>query len=202
MIFSVGENVPFWRNPWFWGFVVGIVCITGIRPLLRRVPDPPPVLFQLPDFVLVDAAGEPFGSGDLEGSAWVVHFFSTRGETASSELMRSIASLQARYDEARVEGIRLAGFSVDPAHDTPERLRRYGADHGVDPRRWTLVTGDPERVRELIENGFEAATTEAIRERFVLVDGAGRIRGFYGTDAMGLDEIFHRSRHVLDEQRN
>jgi len=202
MIFSVGENVPFWKNPWFWGFVVGIVCITGIRPLLRRVPDPPPVLFQLPDFLLVDASGEPFGSGDLEESVWVTHFLSTRGGTSSAESMSSMAKLQARYDEAGVEGIRLAGISVDPAHDTPERLSDYGSGYGVDPRRWTLVTGDPGRVRELVENGFGAATGEPFQEKFVLVDGAGRIRGFYGTDTMGLDEIFHRSRHVLDEQRN
>jgi protein SCO1/2 len=202
MVFSVGENVPFWRNPWFWGFVLGIVCITGIRPLLRRVPDPPPVLYQLPDFRLVDADGEPFGSDDLEGSVWVAHFFSTRDATASAERMRSMALLQSRYDEAGVEGIRLAGFTVDPAHDTPDLLREYAAGYGVDPRRWTLITGDPGRLRELVENGFEAGTGEAVQDRFALVDGAGRIRGFYGTDTMGRDEIFHRSRHVLDERRN
>ena len=37
--------------------------------------------------------------------------------------------------------------------------------------------------------------------KFVIVDGGGRIRGYYDTDESGLDEIFHRSQHVLREQR-
>jgi len=37
--------------------------------------------------------------------------------------------------------------------------------------------------------------------QLVLVDGAGRIRGYYGSDEMGLDEVFNRAQHVLREQR-
>jgi len=35
----------------------------------------------------------------------------------------------------------------------------------------------------------------------VLVDGSGRIRGYYGTDEMGLDEVYNRAQHVLRQQR-
>jgi len=37
--------------------------------------------------------------------------------------------------------------------------------------------------------------------KVVLVDGAGRIRGYYSTDEMGLDEVFNRAQHVLKQQR-
>ncbi len=37
--------------------------------------------------------------------------------------------------------------------------------------------------------------------KFVLVDGDGVIRGYYDHDPEGLDEIFHRSRHVLKAER-
>jgi protein SCO1/2 len=37
--------------------------------------------------------------------------------------------------------------------------------------------------------------------KFVIVDPQGGIRGYYDTDPEGLDEVYHRSRHVLNESR-
>jgi hypothetical protein len=36
---------------------------------------------------------------------------------------------------------------------------------------------------------------------FVLVDGEGGVRGYYRPDEAGLDELFHRSQHVLRAMR-
>ena len=33
--------------------------------------------------------------------------------------------------------------------DTPERLKAYAEDHGLDPAHWTLYHGDEKAVREL-----------------------------------------------------
>jgi protein SCO1/2 len=46
-------------------------------------------------------------------------------------------------------GVRLALFSFDSVLDTPERLKRYADDHGLDPARWSLFHGDADAVREL-----------------------------------------------------
>jgi protein SCO1/2 len=46
-------------------------------------------------------------------------------------------------------GIRLALFSFDSVLDTPERLKRYADDHGLEPARWSLFHGDQDAVREL-----------------------------------------------------
>ena len=35
--------------------------------------------------------------------------------------------------------------------------------------------------------------------RLVLVDRDGGVRGYYGSDAVGLDEVFHRTRQILAE---
>jgi len=37
--------------------------------------------------------------------------------------------------------------------------------------------------------------------KLVLVDGAGRIRGYYDSTEMGLDEVYNRAQHVLRQQR-
>jgi cytochrome oxidase Cu insertion factor (SCO1/SenC/PrrC family) len=38
--------------------------------------------------------------------------------------------------------------------------------------------------------------------KLVLVDGSGRIRGYYDSDEMGLDEVYNRAQHVLRQQRD
>jgi protein SCO1/2 len=48
-----------------------------------------------------------------------------------------------------LKGIRFAFFSLDSALDTPERLKTYAKDHGLDPAHWTLYQGDDKAVREL-----------------------------------------------------
>ncbi len=199
---------PVLRNPFLWAFLIGIVSLTLIRPLLRRVPEPPPLLVQLPAYRLVDSGGGSFGSADLAGKVYVANFFFTRCVSICPDLTRSMARLAARYAEARVADVLLVSITVDPEHDTPERLAEYAAAHGVDPRRWALLTGEPERVRELILGGFKMALGRAEQHqdslvdiahsgKLVLVDGAGWIRGYYDSDAEGQDETFHRSRHVL-----
>ena len=179
--------------------------------MLRRGPDPPPVLGQVPEFRLTESGGMPFGTAELEGQVYIANFFFSRCVSICPLLTAAMGRLQQRYDEAGVEGIRLVSISIDPEYDTPERLREYGEEHGVDPRRWTLLTGEPDEIRRLVFEGFRTPLGEpqtigglmdiAHTGKFVLVDGRGAIRGYYDSDAAGLDEIFHRSRHVQQESR-
>ncbi len=199
--------MPLLRNPFVWAFVVACATLTLMRPLLRREPSPPPVVGHLPPFSLVAASGEPFGSDDLRGQVWVASFFFTRCPSICPEVMQAMASLQARYLESGIEGIRLVSISVDPANDTPERLRVAASRYGADPARWMLLTGDSTRIHDLCERGFRLAAGPsgdldvAHSGKLVLVDPAGSIRGYYESDPMGVDEVFWRSQHVLKEAR-
>jgi len=200
------------RNPYVWGLVIGIVTLTLIRPLLRRIPEPPPVLSQLPAFTLTGIDGKPFGSEDLEGQVYVVSFFFTSCRSICPAIMKGVARLQDGFAQRNIDGIRLVSISVDPENDTPEALAAYGKALGVDPLRWTLLTGEPEAVRRLVVDGFKTPLVSpppggpepidiAHTGKLVLVDGSGRIRGYYGTDELGLDEVFNRAQHVLRQQR-
>ena len=197
-------------NPWFLAALAGLVLIPAIRPLLRFEPDPPPVLRQLPEWRLVDQNGESFGSGDLEGEVWVASFLFTRCATVCPRLTASVRQLQRRYREEGVEGVRLVSFSVDPEHDTPERLRDYAGSRALDLERWSLLTGAEQDVRSLVVDGFAMPMGERLdlagglvdvahAARLALVDRDGGIRGYYASDAVGLDEVFHRTRQILTE---
>jgi protein SCO1/2 len=203
-------RTPLWRNPYVVAFVIGCVTMTLLRPLLRYEPKPPPVLSTLPEFSLVDSSGKPFGSADLRGQVWIASFFFTRCPSVCPLLMQHMAELQKRYADAGIDGIRLVSITVDPARDTPTVLHEAEPLYGVDPARWTLLTGPPARVQELCVSGFKVPGFDGTgmvngdiphTTKVVLVDPTGHIRGYYDTDADGLDEVFHRAQHVLKEAR-
>ncbi|MCP4205126.1 MAG: hypothetical protein GY769_24720 [bacterium] len=88
-------------------------------------------------------------------------------------------------------------FSLDPEHDTPDTLRRFGQRLGADPLHWYFLTGSATDVRELLVDGFnlplgddwdfsgpgqEAILIDRLgapARRMFLIDRLGRIRGSY-----------------------
>ncbi|MBK6846602.1 MAG: SCO family protein [Proteobacteria bacterium] len=202
---------PWYRNPWLWAALIAVLTLPALRPLLRRVPPPPPRLAALPAFQLEDERGRPFGSAELRGQVYVASFFFTRCPSVCPKLMHALHRLQRQYERYGVD-VRLVSISVDPTHDTPAVLRAYAARHGADPRRWRFLTGPEERIRELVTRGFQTHLGRPERQSgglidiahsagLALVDQEGWLRGFYGTDADGLEEVLHRSIHVLLERR-
>jgi len=198
------------RNPFFWAFVVGCVGITSMRPLLRRIPAPPPVLRQVPPFTLTDADGKPFGSDQLRGHVYVASFFFARCTSICPTLMGDLAKLQDRYRREGV-GVRLVSITVDPEHDDAAALRQTAERYGVDPTRWAVLTGTRAAIRDLAIGGFQVALGDpevadggmldiAHTGKLMLVDGSGSLRGYYDTGELGIDEVFWRSKRVLDEK--
>src|SRR5262249_55970346 len=96
-------------------------------------------------------------------------------------------------------GVHLVSFSVDPETDTPPVLKEYAGRYGANPQRWSFLTGPAESMDKVV-GGYWQIVEKMPRpdgagfdiphsERFVLVDGAGHIRGFYKTDEGGLDHL-------------
>ena len=198
------------RSPWFWAAVTGMITIPLLRPLTRHVPEPPPVIGHLPAFELVNQDGEPFGSAQLDGKVWVACFFFASCRSVCPPLLQAASELQAKWARAGLD-VTLVSVTVDPENDTPERLRQVAAEYGALPGRWQFLTGPEPAVRALIVDGFATAMGDAPASRdlvdiahstkFVLVDGALNIRGYYGSDEMGVDETLNRAEHVVREAK-
>jgi len=45
----------------------------------------------------------------------------------------------------------LLSITLDPAFDTPEILKQYGAHSNEDPNVWSLATGDPKQIDALTQ---------------------------------------------------
>lgn len=200
---AVARPRPLWANPWLLAVLAGCLLVTLMRPLLRHEPDPPPIIGELPAFALVRESGASFTREDLHGSAWIVGFVFTRCQMACPLITRAMLDLQQRLEANAVAGVRLLAVTVDPEHDTPQRLAAWGAARGVDPARWVLGSGSREEVHALVVDGFQTAMGEpetvgglvdiAHAGRLALVDTRGRLRGYFEIDEAGLDEVLHRA---------
>jgi len=77
--------------------------------------------------------------------------------------------------------------------DTPEVLAAYAEKFGADTSKWHFLTGDIEVIRKLAIKGFKIAAGEdrSIHStRFILVDSAGKVRGYYhGTDIRDVNRL-------------
>lgn len=207
------RRVPLRRNPYLWAFLVGIVTLTALRPLLRHIPEPPPVVGEVPPFTLTDQDGRPFGKDELLGHVTIASLFCAQCGSANPAIVKGMRRIEDAYKERGISRIRFLGVSVDPGADTPERLREYARSIGAGPG-WTFLTGDVTAAHDLALGLFRnasvsdaaagpqdarrtenAAVTNA--KPLILIDQRAGIRGWYAADETGLDEVYNRAQHVL-----
>lgn len=155
----------------------GTVLTLGAGGLQAADPDAIPVLHQIPDFKLVDDTGKVFTQEDLKGKAFVISFIFSSCAAACPAIVSHIQVLQGSLPE----GAHMVSFTVDPDVDTPERLHRYAKQNHRVPGRWTLVTGEWNRLSDLAQKGFYLGGIQkkVHSPRFALVDPYGRLRGYY-----------------------
>jgi len=179
-------------QPWLWtGFLALVMATPIIRAALPPPVPLPPVLGTVPQFRLVDQSGAPFGPERLAGRVWIADFVFTRCPDVCPRMTERLVGVQRALGE-RAE---LVSVTVDPAYDTPERLTAFAREHGASSPRWHFLTGDSRQIQEAVLRGFRIAfsrdsddiTSITHGVHVVLVDGRGRIRGYYDsndTDAM------------------
>jgi len=148
--------------------------------------EPPPVLGDAPTWQLTNRDGRTVSSADLAGAPYVVDFVFTR----CVAICPAMTAQMERVTRGLPEGteIKLVSISLDPEHDTPEVLEGFAAKRHA-PDSWLFLTGaDQEAMFDLSQEGFKLAATLNPDDpaqpivhstRFVLVDGEGKIRGYY-----------------------
>lgn len=168
------------------GFLVLLAGAAYVRFHLAPVREPPPVYGEVFDFALIERSGRPVGRADLAGKVWVADFIFTRC-AGQCPLMTSRMMAVRDAVPARAE-VRLVSITVDPEHDTPERLRAHAKGLGIEGEEWLWLTGERPAIYRFAREGMKLAAEPGggpDQEEFlhspmlVLVDRAGRIRGYY-----------------------
>ncbi len=105
----------------------------------------------IPDVEVLDQDGNKlrFYSDLVKGKTVAVNFIFTTCTTICPPLGATFARVQKELAGRAGNDVRLISISVDPATDTPERLKAWGAKFKAGPG-WTLVTGAKPQVDELL----------------------------------------------------
>jgi len=133
----------------------------------------------VPDVALVDERGQPFSFARPNGRITIVSFIYTRcGDAAMCPLVS--AKFSRMQQQVRGVPIRLVTLTIDPTSDTPAVLARYGRGFGARPSIWSLVTGSPERVNDLVSrfgivSGPLRPGTIGHTEAAIVLDARGRV---------------------------
>jgi len=163
------------------------------------------------------SSGLPFGNAQLEERIHITVFADAR-EPGCPEVIEALRPLVERMDTQALAGrgflARTAGFGDDirvlvvagfsSSDSVAAGLAALEASCSLDTARWVLAGEELAEVLILaaaLEGRSGEATTFLSHRRMTIVDTQRRSRGFYGLDELGLDEVYHRARHVLRDDR-
>ena len=139
-----------------------------------------PSLFEM-TFELTDQDGRTRHIADFRGKPFVASMIYTNCTSVCPRVTADLQALERALPAGDRRSVRFVLFSLDPERDTPEALRRFARERGLDPDRWTLLSTDADDMRTLAavlgvrfrpDEGGEIAHTATI----AVVDADGVVR--------------------------
>ncbi len=137
-----------------------------------------PVLRTVGLFSGIDQNGNEFSSESLKGTVWIGSFFFTSCSSICPALNRVQMDLQREF----AKSVRFVSISSDPETDTPPVLKEYAAEYGARNGVWWMLAMPHQSMLSVASTdlGLIAPTEPDVHStRFVLVDTAMRVRGYY-----------------------
>ncbi|MCP1996305.1 SCO family protein [Flavobacterium sp. HSC-61S13] len=142
-------------------------------------------------FKFANQNGDTITNKDYDGKIYVADFFFTTCTTICPIMGDNMVWLQDQIKD--MPDVKLLSHTVTPDIDNVAVLKAYALKKGVIDQKWNLVTGDKKDIFYLARQSYLAVKTGSPdemydmvhTENFILVDGKGRIRGFY--DGTNLD---------------
>ena len=199
------------KRPYLYGFILGALVLTLIRPCLTVDALTPPVGPKVQEFRLLDQRGAPFTNADLSGTTWIAGFFHTQTDKAGEIVFEAMKTVAGR---SRKEGldVHFVLFTVDPVRDTPAVLAEWARQRELSHEHWHLLTASGiEDIRAVAVDTFRAPfssgteTKKAIHSKHLwIIDKDGFVRehpqqrrATYKTSVRNYDDVFEWARVVI-----
>jgi cytochrome oxidase Cu insertion factor (SCO1/SenC/PrrC family) len=167
-------------------------CAMKLRPVRHEAPaaTPPRVAtgattkaLHIPDVFVLDQDGRQlkFYTDLVKGKTVAVNFIFTTCTTICPPLAATFSRVQQELGGRAGRDVHLISVSVDPANDTPERLKAWGAKFRAAPG-WTFVTGAKPEIDELLRALAASTASPADHSPTILIlnDRMGVLTRTYG----------------------
>jgi len=140
----------------------------------------------MPDYRFTNELGKVVRLSDFKGRAYALNFIFTRCPFPTFCPRQSKGFSEAQDKLKSTPGgptnWHFLSITIDPAFDTPPRLKGYAATYHADPAHWLFLTGDLEDITAIGEQvglQFWREQPDALPNhnvRTVVVDATGRIQ--------------------------
>lgn len=172
---------------------------------------PDTVYYTIPKFSFTNQDGKEVSHRDYQGKVFVADFFFTTCPSICPMLSSQMSRLQALTKKESLEGdVMFLSHTVDPVHDLPDTLKKYGTELGADFSNWNFVTGSAEEIYWQAENGYMLTAFPSDSadggffhtDKIALIDREMHIRGLYdGTSTKEVDKLFEDLKLLVKEKK-
>lgn len=150
----------------------------------------------IPAFSFVNQDGDTVSEKTVAGKIYVTDFFFTTCPTICPVMKRQM--IKVFNDIKEKPDVMILSHSIDPEHDTPQVLKKYAQDLGIQGKQWQFLTGEKEKIYEIGQQNYLSTAKEDKSAEggyihsgaFILVDKERHVRGMYdGTTEEGTQKL-------------
>ena len=161
-------------------------------------------------FSFINQDGKTITEQDIVGKICVVEYFFATCKGMCPKMNSNMDLIYEKYKDNNK--VLILSHTVDPEKDSAQALKDYASRYKANSDHWMFLTGDKRKLYDMARYSYlinadrdTAGVTidkDFIHDKhFVLVDGMGRLRGFYdGLEAGEMTKLIADIQILLDEK--
>jgi protein SCO1/2 len=161
-------------------------------------------------FKFVNQDGKTITNDDTKGKICVIEYFFSTCKGMCPKMNENLEKVYLAFRGNK--NVLILSHTVDPVRDTVNALKVYSLRFDADPTQWMFLTGDKKQLYDMARYSYlisadDDTTGVSIDKDFIhdkhyaLVDGLGRVRGFYdGLDKASIQNLINDINTLLKEK--
>ena len=200
--------------------LLGICFIGYVFPKITASEKQKPVLpiigndqnHHISPFSFTNQDGKTITDNDVKGKIYVAEYFYATCKGICPKMNENLEKVYTAFKGNK--NVMILSHTVDPVKDSVPALKAYSMRFGANADQWFFLTGDKKQLYDMARysyliNAEDTANGVTITDDFIhdkhytLVDGYGRIRGFYdGTNIAEVNKLIADINLLLKEPAN
>jgi len=169
---------------------------------------PDTIYHTIGNFSLTDQFGRNISDSITENKIYVADFFFATCKTICPKMSDQLERVQDKFKND--SDFVILSHSVNPEGDSVKVLFDYAKKHHAIKDKWFFLTGEKKQIYDLARKSYFITAMEGTggeddfihSEKFVLIDKAGCIRGFYdGTDRSDVSRLMDELLLLMNEYK-